>query len=67
MTQSDESSSGYAVMLSWTDESWTWSVYGLDGRSLAKGKDSEREGAWRSGLLAAGVIGALERVSNRRF
>lgn len=67
MTQFDETGCGYAVMLSPHDKYWAWSVYDLDGHPRATGRDTDREAAWRSGLFAAGAIGALERVSNRRF
>lgn len=67
MAHCDETGGGYAVMLSPDDKYWCWSVYDVDGRPRATGRDTDREAAWRSGLFAAGAIGALERAGNRRF
>jgi hypothetical protein len=67
MSQIDQADGGYAVMLTPRDQYWSWSVYDLQGQSQAAGQDTDREAAWRSGLFAAGAIGALERVGSRRF
>jgi hypothetical protein len=67
MTQTNESTAGYAVMLSPRDRYWFWSVYDLDGQARATGQDTDREAAWRSGMFAAAAIGALARVGERRF
>lgn len=67
MTRLDETDGGYAVMLSPREKDWAWTIYDLDGEARAAGRDTDRQAAWRSGLFAAGAIGALERMGERRF
>jgi hypothetical protein len=59
--------SSYAVMLTPHDRYWAWAVFDLQGHPCARGQDTDREAAWRSGLFAAGAMDSLSRIGQRRF
>jgi hypothetical protein len=56
---------GYAVMLNAHDKYRDWSVYDLEGRSQAAGRDTDREAARRLDWFAVGAIGTLRRMRTR--
>ena len=55
----------YAVVIHAGNGHWTWQVMDFDARVAASGLAPDRESAWRSGLFAAGAVGALARIGRR--
>ncbi|WP_426012930.1 hypothetical protein [Caulobacter sp. DWR2-3-1b2] len=55
----------YAVVIHAGNDAWTWQVMDFDARVAACGLAPDRESAWRSGLFAAGAVGALARLGRR--
>ncbi|MBC7667785.1 MAG: hypothetical protein H7236_04815 [Gemmatimonadaceae bacterium] len=55
----------YAVVIHAGNDAWTWQVMDFDARVAASGLAPDRESAWRSGLFAAGAVGALARLGRR--
>ncbi|EJL36540.1 hypothetical protein PMI01_00971 [Caulobacter sp. AP07] len=55
----------YAVVIHAGNDEWTWQVMDFDARIAASGLAPDRESAWRSGLFAAGAVGALARIGRR--
>ncbi|WP_426032090.1 hypothetical protein [Caulobacter sp. DWP3-1-3b2] len=55
----------YAVVIHAGNDAWTWQVMDFDAGVAASGLAPDRESAWRSGLFAAGAVGALARLGRR--
>jgi hypothetical protein len=55
----------YAVVVHAGNDAWTWEVMDFEARITASGLAPDRESAWRSGLFAAGAVGALARIGRR--
>jgi hypothetical protein len=55
----------YAVVIHPGNDAWTWQVTDFEARVAASGQAPDRESAWRSGLFAAGAVGALARIGRR--
>ncbi|CAN5509630.1 hypothetical protein BH10PSE4_BH10PSE4_28520 [soil metagenome] len=55
----------YAVVIHAGNDAWTWQVMDFDAQVAASGLAPDRESAWRSGLFAAGAVGALARLGRR--
>jgi hypothetical protein len=52
----------YAVVIHAGNDEWTWQVMDFDARIAAQGEAPDRESAWRSGMFAAGAVGAFARI-----
>ena len=55
----------YAVVIHAGNDAWTWQVMDFDARVAASGEAPDRESAWRSGMFAAGAVGAFARIGRR--
>jgi hypothetical protein len=55
----------YAVVIHAGNDEWTWQVMDFDARVAAQGEAPDRESAWRSGMFAAGAVGAFARIGRR--
>ncbi|ATQ43200.1 hypothetical protein [Caulobacter mirabilis] len=60
-----EQHNGYAVVVQRAADRWSWAINDVDANIAASGEAADRETAWRTGVVAADVIGRLQRARRR--